>query len=298
MAIQTWIFSPYTASGSNFAALKTAVTGTPGDYYYTGTGWYLKTYQDRVAQMSAGVVRDAGWNGSDFTIYYDEPPSNTIANCFRSDTSIKGIFAAGTWNFIFQILAPAGASPYGNGYPFFSVWKGSAADGSNATQILTNRTHAAQTINTTNERTFTTSVSLSELNFNNEYIFIQIGWRITTPGSNNAYNCQIRYGPTGGSRVETSDFNPTQDVTVTGSGIDSLTEVPANISTSAGPVSITFNTINEIQAVADVDEDFTMSPGPVSASFEGMDIEPEFDTDFEASYNAREIVWLLDRYLI
>lgn len=178
--------------------------GTAPGTATTGTGWTVaKIAADRYARMDSQTERASGSFGT--VAQPDGAPDNTLGDSFRSPVTLNGDFAAANWDFQFPVIAVSSGGDQ-DGAMRFRLWRSANADGSGATEITSATQQGATVTNLT-----TAAQQISSLLFNpgaftltNEYLFVQLAWRITGAGGANTRDVLLRIGTD--ARVITSDF--------------------------------------------------------------------------------------------
>src|SRR5215207_5895332 len=226
MATRSFYLNNAAVGGTQYGTLQegTSPTITAGT---TTHGWV-------VAKLAATryAVMDFGTELGSATFVTTDPLSttalsNTVGNAWRSENAYSGVFASANWTFS---LAFRPSTTGAIGRPRIQLWKGSAADGSNATRIGAVSVPAAgQTLNSTAATfTFTSTVNPGAQTFSNEYLFVQVEWEITGTGAANGSNSRWYIAGTGATAaVVTSDFSPA----VVASAIQT-TSLPSQTATS------------------------------------------------------------------
>lgn len=201
MAAKTFLIKNAIASGSSHGSLQDGGSLTTAT---TGTGWIVGT--------TAGLVYANETYGSKLTAASfgatAQPSSNPITNdCWRSESTLSGYFSAGAWTIAISIISvSAGAT--GTGKLRFKLWKGSAADGSNAVEITSGAivTTGWSNLTTATAQNLTGTFNLASVApFSNEYLFMQVGCQIDTASNNTASDVLFRVDSTN-SKITTSDF--------------------------------------------------------------------------------------------
>jgi hypothetical protein len=181
---QSFFLTSATATGSNHHRLQ--VGGVAPADATTSTGWTVGTVAvGLVSKMERGAERAA----ATFLAPVNDTPDNTLGDCFRTETRLRGTFAAGVW----QLSVPLIAVTSGGDQDVSLVVRvrkisdettgaGLIVSGG-STDVLNLTTAAAQIA------TFT--FSPGALVFDNEHLFIQVA-------------CECR-NPSGGGAVATRD---------------------------------------------------------------------------------------------
>jgi hypothetical protein len=117
--------------------------------------------------------------------------ATTAGDTFSSTTPYTGIFAAGTWAFTFAMRCTTSSSQAG--HINFRVWASPNASGANARE-LTSGSILGSTITlatTTTTYNSTANWSAPQIVLNNEYLFVQVEWQVTTAGGSNS--CDVKF---------------------------------------------------------------------------------------------------------
>jgi hypothetical protein len=179
-----------TAANSAFGwgPAKTAVT-TP---YYRGRLGATTTGSDAAVSTSYNAGRATPQPGTG-------TGAATAGDSFVVGP-LTGTFAATAWTFNFNLRAgTAGAIGHVN----MRMWRGTLANGSNATQVVANTVGATVTLSTSADVNSSITASPGQLVLNNEYLFFQVEWQETTAGSSNSDNVFFRIGT---ASITTADY--------------------------------------------------------------------------------------------
>lgn len=110
-------------------------------------------------------------------------PSLSPLNCYRVPKSLTGTFAAGDYDFSAAVAATVQTGTI-SGRMHFNLYRGHAKDGTGA--VLVNGSDiVGSTVTdllTTATQASTVTVSLSELELDEEYLFLVLEWEVTSPG--------------------------------------------------------------------------------------------------------------------
>lgn len=203
MAAKTW-YVTNTIVGSTHQEMSETSPGSDATSS-PAYGWTVGT----VASGNFSSA-DAGSNQGTGTFSGTAQPDGSIVttsnagDCWRTTNPYSGTFATGNWTFQMAVIATSGTAQRGQGR--FRLFRSANADGSSATEI-TSGVLVGGTIGSPGSQT--TSVhngtSISSFSVTNEYLFVQIGWGITTAGSMVANNILHRVGSTA-SLVTSTDF--------------------------------------------------------------------------------------------
>jgi len=152
----------------------------------------------------------AGFNlESSFPCVSTIPFSSAAVNAFRTPTALTGTFAATPWTFTFALRATTVSAQRGRNH--IAVWKASNITPTTGqlTQLVTKQIGTTSAVlSTTADVTSVVTWTPSSFTLSNEYLFICVGWEITTAGGSNGCDVVIRTGQaSGGSRFVTSDLS-------------------------------------------------------------------------------------------
>jgi hypothetical protein len=158
------------------------------------TGWIVGTATStKYALMDSNTERTAASFNST-AVPGTGGPNNTLGSSFRSANKITGTFAAGTWSLNADVSAVTAGGDQ-DGAITWRLWRSANADGSGATQITSaiQTTSTLTNINTSAVHTYS-DVSLSAVTLTNEYLFIDLGWKITGAGGGSTWDVYIHQG--------------------------------------------------------------------------------------------------------
>lgn len=169
-----------TATGDGWGTFQ--VGGVAPNAATLATGWTVGTTgSGNYSKMAFGVERtSATFSG---TAAPGSAPDATVKDAYRLGPW-TGTFAAGTWTISVPVIAVT-AQGGADGRILAKVFKGAAADGSDATEV----TSGAVTLGTVTDLTTSAeqvssgSVSLSAVTLTNEYLFLCLAWEITGAAS-------------------------------------------------------------------------------------------------------------------
>jgi hypothetical protein len=137
------------------------------------------------------------------------PFSSATVNAFRTPTTLTGTFAATAWTFTFALRATTVSAQRGRIH--IAVWKAGIAAPTTGqmTQLVTKQIGTTTAVlSTTADVTSVVTWTPSSFTLSNEYLFICVGWEITTAGGSNGCDVVIRTGQAaGGSQLVTSDLS-------------------------------------------------------------------------------------------
>lgn len=167
----TFYLKDAAAAGSNHGSLQQA--GTAPVTATIGTGWDITGLAvGQFSLMDYAVERVAGdFSGTSPTA----GPNNTLGDCFRSESTLNGSFAAGTWTLAVPVIAVSGAGATARVRA--KLYKGANATGSGATEITagwvngTTVTNLQTGVAQTSTVTFT---GLAAVAMAAEYLFVQL----------------------------------------------------------------------------------------------------------------------------
>ncbi len=298
MAIK--IFYPTIASalGSNHHSLPETAPASIVNFI---TGWAIAggggtgASANEYSYMAANVERAVGT----FTSVVEPSgiPKNSAGDCFRSEL-LNGTFAAGNWDIVIYMIAIT-AQGAGQGVLRLRFFKGSDPTGTNAVEFRTTFETTAFGNNSTQEAS-TATVSVSQVEFKNEYLFVQVGYRIAAPANTANQDAHLRQTSLG--KITTTEFSPTQSMSYSGADLSGTVNVtqPTDSRVTPGPVYLELEEANSIPPALVIPQTgFSITPGPVILEHgNGFEVSPIIDSDLEASYSAKETVWTLGQYLI
>ena len=200
MAVKTLYFKNVTVNG----ALSLQDGGTAPTAALTATGWTVgKLASGNFSLMVVGTKRaTTAFSTTDAL----GTPSFSATSCWRSETPYFGTFANTTWTLRFHLRAVSAAASQ-RGRVNFRVWKSASADGSGATQLTSAPITGGQTLaltTTASGESFTTWTTPGTFVFNNEYLWIQCEWQVTTASGNNSGDAVFYVEDT--ASITTPDF--------------------------------------------------------------------------------------------
>jgi hypothetical protein len=226
MAVKSLYFKNVTANG----ALSLQDGGTAPATGLSTTGWGVgKTAASNYSLMSVGA-KSSTWSTT-------EPLATanfTAASCFRTEQPLSGKFANTNWTFAFRVRAATASSQAGA--VRIRVWKSTVAAGTGATQltsaVLVGTTTAALSTSASATSTVTWATP-GAITLNNEYLWVQCEWQITTAsGSNNGDS--LFY-------IESAGVITTPDFVAAAVGTGALTPSYPNTRTNMVPQSQAFD---------------------------------------------------------
>jgi hypothetical protein len=182
------------AAGSNFLSLQQ--DGSPPADATTSTGWTVgTTASGNYSQMAAGVERAAATFAA--TPWASAQPDNTLGDCWRSENSLEGVFAAANWLLRVPLIAVTSGGDQ-DVLIRYRMWKSINADGSNSVNIF-EFTGGAPTGTITNLTTGAAQVaqsspSMSSVVFQGEYLFLQMALETAGAGGAADRDVLIRVG--------------------------------------------------------------------------------------------------------
>jgi hypothetical protein len=204
MAALRFYLKDAAASGSNFLSLQEG--GTPPADATTSTGWTVGTAANNFSSlMEAGVERAEVTFTSGFLPNGIALPSNALGDCFRSESPLLGLASAGNWSVIVPVIAVTSGGDQDLSLGTV-IWKGTAADGSNAVKISgQGSVIGVNDLTTADPQTFNgTGFTINAAVFSNEYLFVQIA--IGSRGGGGAADRDVFLRVGSGAYVETSEF--------------------------------------------------------------------------------------------
>jgi hypothetical protein len=216
VATKTLYLKPATASGSPFFG-GVADETAPGANA-ASNGWTVAKGATSVPHWKsrlgvASAVASGAGSATDQISGTSAPTkgtSNTISAAGDSFVAgpYTGVFAAAAWTFNFRMIATVVSGQQGR--VRFRVWKSANADGTSATELTAGVQQASIISVTTTVANSTFSWSPGALTFNNEYLFIQVEWLVTTASGSNTGNVLFNQVTTTANTptVVTPDFVP------------------------------------------------------------------------------------------
>lgn len=169
-----------TATSDGWGALQ--VGGAAPSAATLDTGWTVgTTASGNYSKMAFGVERtSATFSG---TPAPGSAPDGTLKDAYRLGPW-TGTFAAGTWTISVPVIAVT-AQGGADGRIVAKVFKGSAADGSDATEVTSGAVTlgAVTDLTTSDQQVSTGDVSLSAVTLSDEYLFLCLAWEITGAAS-------------------------------------------------------------------------------------------------------------------
>lgn len=210
-----------------------------------GTSWKVaKTTSDNSGIMVWGTTGTAN-----FTTESTNPKPTALGTsdtkALRSQNPYSGTFAATAWTLTFAVRAGTASSQRGR--MRVRVYTSPNADGSGATehtgstQVGTTSLALSTTADVTTIVTWTPSAAFD---VNNEYVFIECAWEITTASGSNSGDVILRTGTSAaGTNVVTSNLSPLDANTIT-----SITDISGSteVYTSGGTAYTESATITSI----------------------------------------------------
>ena len=172
------------------------------------TGWVANAKGIGQSCLMVGGTKvariDVGWSS---TLQPAGPPSPSFGDCWRSERAYKGTFDAGDWNFVFGIRS-ATAAYTGRLKLAVRIWRSADPTGANATELTTGRVVSVATTaalsTTANAQVNIDWLSAPSKTLVNEYLFVNTGIQITSPGGNTSQDVVFFIGM--GTGLVTPDF--------------------------------------------------------------------------------------------
>ena len=144
---------------------------------------------------------------STFTSTVQPGSSPTTTDCWRSESALRGTFAAGNFSVACAVRAvTTGGSQ--DGRCRVRIWKSSSATGVGAIEITSGATAGTTVSNvpTASTSTSTATCAISAARFDDEYLFVQVAWEITGAGAGAGCDILLRANE---STVTTTTLRPT-----------------------------------------------------------------------------------------
>lgn len=148
----------------------------------TSSGWTVgTTASGNYSKLAFGVERAS--NTFSGTAVPGTTPDGTLKDGYRLGPW-TGTFSAGEWLLDVPVIAVT-AQGGADGRIRARIFKGSAADGSNATEVTSGAVALSEVTNLTTsaEQVSSGSVTLAEVSLVNEYLFLCLAWHITGAAS-------------------------------------------------------------------------------------------------------------------
>src|SRR6478736_682274 len=228
MAVKTLYLKDAVASGSNFGSLQDG--GTAPTAASMVTGWIVAKTANTVpySRLKYATKQIASTFNATDQLGTAAMPTNTLADAFRSENALTGDFASGSWSFAIKVRATTASAQ--NGAVVIRVWASTSATGASGNRELTTAIQTGTTAITpsvTTDSSTTVTWSAPSITLNNEYLFVQMEWKVVVASGNNAADWVLRAG----SVITTTNFSITQTATSTQSASGSMS-VTAGVSKS------------------------------------------------------------------
>jgi len=132
---------------------------------------------------------------------------------YRLSVATSGTFSAGTWYSSGSMIAVTNASGQ-QGRLDVRIWRSSSLSGASPTELTKSiMTGSIAVLSTTVAASSSASTQIASVTLNNEYLFVNMSWEITTAGTNSGADTLFRFGPAtdvaNGSFLVTPTFTPT-----------------------------------------------------------------------------------------
>jgi hypothetical protein len=222
VAVKTFYLKDVVASGSAFGSLQDG--GTAPTAANMVTGWTVGKIANTVpySRLVYGTKQATGTFNATDQLGTAAMPTNALKDAFRSENTYTGLFPAGSWSFAVKVRATVASAQ--NGALVIRVWASTSATGASGNRELTTAIQTgttATTPSTTVDSSTTVTWSAPNVILNNEYLFVQMEWKITVAGGSNTADWVLRAG----SAITTTNFvqGPTATVTLSASGSLSAT---------------------------------------------------------------------------
>jgi hypothetical protein len=179
MSTRTYNFIAVTG-GKPTTVMDAAATWPPTYPNYLYGGFYDDTYHDATYYCQYVQNVFGTW-----TTTVSPVGTVTAWNFIRSMYTISENYDAGTWTVNIKGYNDIATDATGSICLRYRLFKGTATDGSNATEITTS-TMVTQTItnSVSGYQTMTATQSIGAVSFSNEYLFLAIAEKIVTQASN------------------------------------------------------------------------------------------------------------------
>lgn len=179
------------APGSQFFTLRDATAPSDG---IIQAGWQTPNTLSptKYCLMAANLIQASG------NFVSTEPssaPDNSLGDCFRSEDKLTVSWSSANWASVLSAIAQAAGGSQDVSLRY-QLWKGSAADGSDATTLFSSTFQDAGSfvnLATGSPATQSANVLPSAISLSDEYLFMQIVLRLDGSGSG-ATNDAFLYG--------------------------------------------------------------------------------------------------------
>ena len=207
MAIKTFYFKDAVPAGATLhRSLQDG--GTAPTAATTTTGWQIATNAVGNSCIQNGgteyVRNGANWGA---TLQPSATVSQTLGDCWRSENTLTGDFAATAWTITFGFRSVTAA--WGGRLKLaVRLWRSANANGTSAVELTAGRVASAATtanLSTTVDTTLSWTVSPGLETFTNEYLFVQVGLEVTAVGTGTTTDFDFRVAST--YTVVTPDFS-------------------------------------------------------------------------------------------
>jgi hypothetical protein len=203
MAALTWFVT------NNLASVHQEMSETsPGAEAYASPvyGWIVSTgagpdWSPADSQVEQAAATFTGTTQPDGSI------DTTNGDCWRTDVTYSGDFAAANWEFHGAVRANNNGGAQ-DGNLEYRLFRSANADGSGATEITPTGNAVGSTytnLATTVTQDSTVTKAFDAFTVSNEYIFVQVGCKRTGAGGMTQADVNFRVG-TGASRVVSANF--------------------------------------------------------------------------------------------
>ncbi len=181
----TYYLNDAVATGSTHGKLHTAPASST-----TGTGWTVGTVgSGNYSLMVWNTERGTGTFGG--TALPSAAP--VLTDCLRTESALTGYFPAANWSVAIAVRAATTGGAQ-DGRVRARIWKGAAADGSDAVEITSGAATGTTVTDLTAGATQTSTATCAGAGawLVNEYVFVQLAWEITGAGGGAGYDVLLR----------------------------------------------------------------------------------------------------------
>lgn len=278
MATKTLYLKDTAAAGSNHGSLQDG--GTAPTTATSTTGWVAGTLAPtRYARQDFATERAS----STLLTSPVEPnggPNNTLGDCWRTENTLSGSFAAANWSVSVPVIGITRASSTTDGRLRLRVWQGTDPTGAGATEITTATLTTSLFANLANgaAQTLTVTSSLPAATLAGEYLFVQVAFELTGVGDNANADVHIRVGST--STVTTADFTAVAALSgVSTTGTNSAGTLAAGVMLVGGSVTTSAGSGALMSVTPKTWGDATARWGDWAATWVGTPRQPDYSAN-------------------
>jgi hypothetical protein len=176
--------------------------GTPPGDATTTTSWDLDKVAPTVyCEMDSQAEQPSSSFGA--TAQPNGTINTTNGDCFRTENTLSGSWASGTWTLAFPVVAVVDGGQ--DGRIRIRLHRGTNQDGSGATEITSaGQDGSVVTDLDATPQTSTVSFNPGAITMTAEYLFVEVAWEITGAASKNNSDVFLRVGSA--AVITTSDW--------------------------------------------------------------------------------------------